>query len=72
MIAMEWVTEVEKGSGQESGPWFMWSPLQVGRKPGGNDPGDSHEGMWLARLRGAGSGVLRIVEVWRSGRSQRD
>lgn len=55
MIAMEWVTEVEKGSGHpESGPWFMWSPLQVRRKPGGNDPGGSLEGVWLASLRGAG------------------
>ena len=55
MIAMEWVTEIEKGSEHpESGPWFMWSPLQVGRKPGGNDPGDSHESLRLASLRGAG------------------
>lgn len=53
--SMEWVTEIEKGSEHpESGPWFMWSPLQVGRKPGGNDPGDSHESLRLASFRGAG------------------
>lgn len=35
-IAMERVTEVEKGSEHpESGPWSTWSPLQVGRKPAG-------------------------------------
>lgn len=65
---MERVTEVEKGSEHpESGPWSTWSPLQVGRKPAGNDPGDSHEGMWLASLRGAGGWSVmdgRGAVVW--------